>query len=236
MKKHHLACILFPLIGMPLSCLASNARPYFDVDFQYAHVSNDLEVKIPSLPGWNAKGSGSMNLYGATVSGGAYFGDAVAFGKGTEFDNGYDIGVHQVGLETGLLFGDEKASGPASSAKVDYLVAPILAIYNYNFVLPENRGLVYIGPCLGVVVMNTKFDAQAGASKFGFQDAAAAAAAGFQAGVKFTMNRNLMIQAGYRLLATTDFSYEAEISGTKIQWDVKNPVSHSFSVGFSFVY
>lgn len=212
------------LVALFASTLALSAharqhyRTYVSVDAQVARISSTAEIAGVSEKGTSTFGGGSL-------AAGAYFGEGLGYGKGTEFDDYSAIGVHQVGVEIGILTQSETDS----VVKEEYLLVPLLASYNYNFILPDNMAQIYVGPSLGAVILRADLTAPG----FKAADSAVAAAAGFQAGVKVPVSRNLTVDAGYRYLRTTDMDFDFG-AGAKVK--MKDLGGHFFNVGVTYVF
>jgi opacity protein-like surface antigen len=197
---------------------AESYRPYASVGAQLASISATAEMG-------GVSDKNSSTFYGGGLSAGTYFGDGLGISKGAEFDEWASKGVHQVGLEVDVLMSSETDDG----IKEDDLIVPILVSYNYNFILPDNIGWIYVGPSVGMLHFDTELSS--GGVKVSASDTAFAF--GAQVGAKFPVSKHLTIDAGYRYLRTTDMTMDF---GLGFEGKLKNIGGHFFNVGVTYVF
>lgn len=162
-------------------------------------------------------GSGdSRNFFGVVFNYGRYFGES-------------SVGVHEFGVQAGILGASEKDAG----ATVSTVEAPIVAVYNYNFKLGDSTRL-YLGPRAGISVIGLAVDDDS--TNFRESDSDVAAKFGVGVGIKQQIGKTFGIAVGYEYARYTSTSFRLQDSGATVDADIRSMNSHLFAVSATWTF
>src|ERR1043165_2554700 len=119
-----------------LARAAETPAPVVEKSVQnYISVGPAIARASYKINGAKADGEDPRNFFGPVFNYGRYFGES-------------SVGVHELGVQVGLLGASEEASQVTTTV----IEAPVLAVYNYNFKLGETPRL-YLGPRVGYSIV-----------------------------------------------------------------------------------
>lgn len=158
------------------------------------------------INGVKAGSDDPRNFFGVVFNYGRYFGES-------------SVGVHEFGVQAGVMGASEKNNGVIVAA----VEAPLVAVYNYNFKLGDSTRL-YVGPRAGVTTLGLAVHDDNTNFRESDTDIAAKFGAGFGIRQQFTQLFGMAV--GYEYSRTTDTSFHLSDSGTTYDAKLKDLESH----------
>lgn len=195
----------------------SASGAYLTLSGAYARASGTQNITVSGVD-LGESNRGSVDFFGAELSGGAYFGES-------------SIGMHQVELTTGLLGGSKAVDIIGNDTEFTYLAAPIVVGYNYNFKLGA-RTFFYVGPRAGAMILSQKVKVNSSGAES--SDAAATYVVGAGVGFKHFFNDTIGIEIGYDYQKLGKPKFEHEFPSGSATSQLNNPDLHLVHVGCTF--
>lgn len=167
----------------PISSETNDTAFYVGAGASYAGMRNANSIVVNGNTDQEIGiGTGTAQLFGGEINGGATFGET-------------DLGFHQVDFSTGILGGSQRFSIFATEFKNTYRVIPLVLSYNYNFKVCQDT-VVYVGPRVGALIMKqdvelVNFPANSS------HDTQMTYVAGINVGVKYQITHNFGLDVGY---------------------------------------
>jgi opacity protein-like surface antigen len=182
----------------------------------YISVGPALARMSYKINGAKADGEDPRNFFGPVFNYGRYFGES-------------SVGVHELGVQAGLLGASEETSQVTTSA----VEAPVLAVYNYNFKLGDTTRL-YLGPRLGYSIIGLAVDDDL--TNFRDSDSDLAFKYGVGIGIKQQFNKRFGMAVGYEYSRASSTNYSFSDNGTTITAKLTDMSSHLVVVSFAWTF